>query len=229
MPAIIANLPRAVIFDLDGTLMDTSAEIATALAATFNALGLPVVDKATVEAMIGKGVRVLVERALARVGAAGIDVDATLHRFEREYEATVGTDSALYPGAMEGMKRLKAAGVPMGVATNKPRLFTQKLLDDAGATPFLAAIVAGDDGFTRKPAPDMLLAACRRMGSDPAATLMLGDSDNDVAAARAAGCPVWCVPYGYNEGKPPEALACDRMVQDIDAAAMLLTTTERRP
>lgn len=203
--------------------MDTSAEIATALARTFTALALPLLDKPTVEAMIGKGVRVLVARALARVGASGVDVEATLNRFEHEYEAIVGTDSALYPGAREGLERLKAAGIPMGVVTNKPRLFTQKLLDDAGATPFLTAVVAGDDGYTRKPAPDMLLAACKRMETAPGATLMLGDSDNDIAAARAAGCPVWCVPYGYNEGRPPESLACDRLVDDIDAAARLLT------
>jgi phosphoglycolate phosphatase len=221
--AIISNPPRAVIFDLDGTLMDTSAEIATALARTFTSLALPLLDKPTVEAMIGKGVRVLVERALARVGASGLDIDATLNRFEDEYEAIVGTDSRLFPGAREGMERLKAAGIPMGVVTNKPRLFTQKLLEDAGAMPFLTAVVAGDDGFTRKPAPDMLLAACRRMGTEPGATLMLGDSDNDIAAARAAGCPVWCVPYGYNEGKPAEALACDRLVDDIESAARLLT------
>jgi phosphoglycolate phosphatase len=221
---IIPNLPRAVIFDLDGTLMDTSAEIATALATTFTGLGLPTLDKAAVEAMIGKGVRVLIERALARVGATSLDVDATLDRFEAEYEAIVGSDSALYPGAMEGMRRLREAGIPMGVVTNKPRLFTQKLLDDAGASAFLSAVVAGDDGFTRKPAPDMLLAACRRMRCEPAVTLMLGDSDNDIAAARAAGLRVWCVPYGYNEGRPPESLACDRLVPDIDAAARLITT-----
>jgi phosphoglycolate phosphatase len=223
---IIANPPRAVIFDLDGTLMDTSAEIRAALATTFRALGLATLDKPAVEAMIGKGVRVLIERALVRVGAKGVDVDPTLDRFEREYEAIVGTDSRLYPGAFEGMERLRRAGMPMGVVTNKPRLFTQKLLDDAGATPFLSAIVCGDDGFTRKPAPDMLLAACRRMGSEPGRTLMIGDSDNDIAAARAAGLEVWCVPYGYNEGKPADQLACDRLVGDIDLAARIITGKE---
>ena len=82
-----------------------------------------------------------------------------------------------------------------------------------------AAIVAGDDGIERKPAGDMLLEACRRMGTLPGETLMLGDSDNDVAAARAAGCPVWCVPYGYNEGRGPETLTCDRLVPTIAEAA----------
>lgn len=229
MPPTIPNPLRAVIFDLDGTLMDTSGEICAALAATFGGLGLPAPGKPAVEAMIGKGVRVLVERALRQAGAGAIDLEATIARFEAEYEAVVGTASALYPGAIEGMERLRAAGIPMGVVTNKPRLFTRRLLDDAQAAPYLSAVVAGDDGFTRKPAPDMLLAACRRMGSAPGATLMLGDSDNDVVAARAAGCPVWCVPYGYNEGRPPEALACDRLVRDIDAAALLITGRAASP
>jgi phosphoglycolate phosphatase len=83
--------------------------------------------------------------------------------------------------------------------------------------------VAGDDGVKKKPAGDMLEAACRAMGSTPGTTLMLGDSGNDVAAARAAGCPVWCVPYGYNEGRPAEDLACDRIVASIDEAARLVT------
>ncbi len=209
-------------FDLDGTLMDTSSEIAIAIDRTLASLGLPPIGKSRVEALIGRGTRVLVERVLALADAPGVDIEVALHRFEAEYERIVGTDSSLYPGALGGMQRLRDANVPMGVVTNKPRLFTQRLLDQAGATPYLAAVVAGDDGHTRKPAPDMLLAACARMGTDPAATLMLGDSDNDVAAARAAGCPVWCVPYGYNEGKAPEALACDRLVADIGSAADLL-------
>jgi phosphoglycolate phosphatase len=187
---------------------------------------LPQLDKPSVEAMIGRGVRVLVERALLRIGASGLDLEGILAAFEAQYEAIVGTDSRLYPGAAEGMRRLHASGIPMGVVTNKPRLFTQKLLDDAGATPFLSAVVAGDDGFTRKPAPDMLLAACRRMGREPGVTLMIGDSGNDIAAARAAGCAVWCVPYGYNEGKPPQDLACDLLVADVDEAARLITGTE---
>lgn len=220
---IMSNKLEAVIFDLDGTLIDTAGEIATALARTFAELGLAALEKPAVEALIGKGVAVLVERALAQVGARGVDVEGALNRFEAHYEVTVGTDSALYPGAMEGMERLRAAGFPMGVVTNKPRLFTQKLLDQVGASVFLSGVVAGDDGYPRKPAADMLVAACLRMGTGPAATLMLGDSDNDVLAARAAGCPVWCVPYGYNEGRPPEALLCDRLVPDIAAAARLLS------
>jgi phosphoglycolate phosphatase len=213
---------RGVIFDLDGTLVDSSAEIATALEATFRELGLSVLTKAAVEALIGRGVRVLVERALMQVGGSGLSIDEVVHRFEKHYEKTVGTNSALYPGAREAMTRLRAAEIPMAVVTNKPRFFTEHLLEGVGAMEFLSAIVAGDDGFTRKPSPDMLLAACRRLGTDPHMTLMLGDSDNDIVAARAANLSVWCVPYGYNEGKPPEALDCDRLVDDLDVAARLI-------
>ncbi|MEO7135616.1 MAG: phosphoglycolate phosphatase [Vicinamibacterales bacterium] len=220
--AIIQNLPRAVIFDLDGTLMDTSGEIASAMARTFASLGLRPLEKGEVEAMIGKGVRVLVERALAKADASHLDTDATTVMFEMHYEATLGTDSPLYPGVTEGLERLCAAGVPMGVVTNKPRFFTDRLLEQAGVTRYLSAVVAGDDGHAKKPAPDMLLAACSTLATAPAATLMLGDSENDVAAARAAGCRVWCVPYGYNEGRPAESLACDRLVPDIGAAVELL-------
>ena len=86
----------------------------------------------------------------------------------------------------------------------------------------ISAVITGDDGIRRKPAGDMLEAACSKMGTAPGETLMLGDSDNDVIAARAAGCPVWCVPYGYNEGRGPEMLACDRLVDTVEDAARLV-------
>lgn len=224
-PRVDTSFPgpfRAVLFDLDGTLLDTSAEIADALAVAFREFGLPPLDKPEVERLIGKGVRMLVERALAQAGASGVDLDLAVMRFEKGYEQTVGTRSALFPGAQAAMERLHGAGIPMGVVTNKPRYFTEALLERVGARRYLSAIVAGDDGFTRKPAPDMLLAACRRMGTDPQLTLMLGDSENDIVAARAAGLPVWCVPYGYNEGRPPETLDADRLVDDLDVAARLV-------
>ena len=107
----------------------------------------------------------------------------------------------------------------MAVVTNKPRLFTLKLLERLGVDSFFDVVVAGDDGIRRKPHGDMLEAACVQMGARPSIALMLGDSDNDVLAARAAGCPVWCVPYGYNEGRPADSLACDRVVASVEAAA----------
>lgn len=219
---IIPKSLRAVIFDLDGTLVDSSSEIAVALEQAFRERQLPPLPLKRVEALIGRGVVVLVERALAEVGEGTADTAAVVERFETHYAQTVGTSAVLYPGVAEGMQRFQAAGWPMAVVTNKPRYFTERLLERLGVRPLLAAIVAGDDGIRRKPHGDMLVAACEAMDVLPRHTLMLGDSDNDIAAARAARCPVWCVPYGYNEGKPPEQLACDRLVATIDEAARLL-------
>jgi len=219
---------RAVIIDLDGTLMDTAGEISAAMARTLDELKLPRVPAREVETMIGRGVSKLVERVLARIGARHLDLDATVARFEAHYAQTVGTSAVLFPGAMEGLARLDQAGLSLALVTNKPRFFTEQLLARAQVARFFAAIVAGDDGVKKKPAGDMLEAACRAMGSAPAATLMVGDSDNDVAAARAAGCPVWCVPYGYNEGRPAETLACDRLVASIAEAAALLAPESLR-
>lgn len=220
---IIANSPQAVIFDLDGTLMDTACEIDAALARAFAELGVAPLRRAQVEALIGRGVRSLVERALRTQGAGPVDLDAAVERFERHYAALVATEAHLYAGVGDALRMLRAKGTKLGVVTNKPRYFTERLLRHAAVDSLFAAVVAGDDGIRRKPAGDMLEAACRKMGSAPPRTLMVGDSENDVLAARAAGCPVWCVPYGYNEGRAPETLACDRLVQSVDEAARLLT------
>ena len=222
----MASIPRhgvrALLFDLDGTLADTADEIAAALARTFAELGLPALPEGAVETLIGRGVASMVERALVQVGATGADAALAVARFETHYEATVATSAELYPGVTEGLALLRSAGLPMGVVTNKPRQFTERLLDRLRLTASFGAVVAGDDGFLRKPSGEMLLAACARLGAAPAATLMVGDSGNDVAAARAAGCPVWCVPYGYNEGRPAETLACDRIVADVEEVARRL-------
>jgi phosphoglycolate phosphatase len=212
---------EAVIFDLDGTLIDTAGEIATALDRTFAELGHRPLPASEVRDLIGRGVPSLVERALAKVGGTD-NLGHAVERFEAHYAQTVGTASLLFPGVRAGLEALAAAGMPMAVVTNKPRFFTEQLLQGLRVTPFFGAVVAGDDGIRRKPHGDMLVAACERMGSTPARTLMLGDSDNDIIAARAAGCPVWCVPYGYNEGRPAEALACDRLVADVQEAARLV-------
>ena len=214
---------RAVILDLDGTLLDTAGEIAEAMDRTLDELALPRVPLAEITAMIGRGVPKLVERVIARVGAAGIEPTAMIERFEAHYAQTVGTSAPLFDGVFPGLMRLYQAGIQLAVVTNKPRFFTQRLLDRAEVARFFCAVVAGDDGVPRKPAGDMLQAACRAMGTVPRETLMLGDSDNDVAAARAAGCTVWCVPYGYNEGRGPGTLACDRIVATVEEAARLLT------
>ena len=212
---------RAVILDLDGTLVDTAEEIALALNETLAGLGLPVVSLEAAIALIGRGVRSLVERAVDEVGAT-TDLDRAVEIFEAHYERLVATRATLFPDVEEGLMAMRAAGLKLGVVTNKPRLFTEKLLAHLRIDGLFDAVVAGDDGLPRKPFGDMLVAAAKNMGARIEETLMLGDSDNDVLAARDAGCLVWCVPYGYNEGRPAESLECDRMVATVLEAARLL-------
>jgi phosphoglycolate phosphatase len=217
------NSIRAVSFDLDGTLVDTAGEIAMALNRTLFELNLPELPDATVKDLIGRGVRALIERALAEVSGDVVDVDAAVVRFEAHYAQTVGTSATLFPGVMPGLRLFHESGFKLGVVTNKPRFFAELLLSRLEVDSLFTALVTGDDGIRRKPHGDMLEAACRKMKVPPEASLMIGDSDNDVLAARAAGCPVWCVPYGYNEGRGPETLACDRLVATLEEAAHLLT------
>jgi phosphoglycolate phosphatase len=218
--------PLGVIFDLDGTLVDSAGEIADALASTFRSLGLEPLARADVEKMIGRGVRVLVERALRHVERGDIDVDDAVARFESHYAETVGTGATLFPGVSEGLGLLEAKGLPMAVVTNKPRYFTLELLERLGIARYFCAVIAGDDGHAKKPAPDMLVAAAQALGVPVVAALMVGDSDNDTVAARAAGCPVWCVRHGYNEGRTPEALDCDRLLAGVDAVARAMAARD---
>ena len=221
-----AGTVRAIAFDLDGTLVDTAGEIAVALNRTLAERGLAALSKASVETLIGRGVPSMVERALRLAGAGAVDAPAAVERFEAHYAATVATAAELYPGVREGLELLGAARVPMAVVTNKPRGFSERLLDRLEVRGAFAALVAGDDGYRRKPDGAMLVAACERMTSRAADTVMVGDSDNDVRAARHAGCRIWCVPYGYNEGRAVETLACDRVVDSVLEAARLVVAPE---
>jgi phosphoglycolate phosphatase len=212
---------RAVTLDLDGTLVDTAIEIGLALNEMLAEFGLPVVSLEAATALIGRGVRSLVERALEEAGGA-TDLDRAVERFEGHYARIVGTRATLFPGVKEGLVALRDAGFGLAVVTNKPRLFTEKLLESLGIDGFFGSVIAGDDGVRRKPHGDMLVAAARAMKVPIGEALMVGDSDNDVRAARDAGCLVWCVPYGYNEGRPAESLECDRIVATVEEAAKLL-------
>ncbi len=211
--------------DLDGTLVDTAEEIALALNETLAGLGLAVISLEAATALIGRGVHSLVERAVEQVGATA-DLARAVEMFEASYARLVATRATLFPGVKEGLDAMRAGGRKLGVVTNKPRIFTVKLLRYLEIDALFDRVVAGDDGIRRKPFGDMLVAAANAMGAGIGDALMLGDSDNDVAAARDAGCLVWCVPYGYNEGRPAASLQCDRMVATVLDAARLLAAEQ---
>jgi phosphoglycolate phosphatase len=220
-----AARPRAVLFDLDGTLLDSAPDLAAAANAMLAALGRPPREPAVIATYIGKGIPKLVERTLA--GSLDAPAEPALFAralpiYEHHYAAESGRRSVPFPGVLEGLRALEEAAMPMACITNKAERFTVDLLKRTALDGYFRVVVCGDTVARKKPDPEPVLTACARLGVSPGEALMLGDSANDVAAARAAGCPVWCVPYGYNEGRPVESLACDRIVASLAEAAALI-------
>ena len=142
-------------------------------------------------------------------------MSSALTRYQGHYAALLGRETRLYPGVREGPERLAAMGMPMAVITNKATRFVRPHLDLAGLTPFFRVLIGGDDLPVKKPAPDPLLHVAARLGVAPAQLLMVGDSTNDAQAARAAGCPVLILPYGYNEGEPVQNVDADGIVPSL--------------
>jgi len=216
---------RAVLFDLDGTLLDTAADLAAAANAMLADLGRPRRDPAEIATYIGRGIPVLVHRSLtgALDGAAEPSLfERALPLFERRYAEESGRRAQPYPGVVDGLVRIRALGLGLGCVTNKAGRFTQELLERQGLARFFGCVVSGDTLARKKPDPLPVVHACGLLGAPPGEVLLIGDSLNDVLAARAAGCTVWCVPYGYNEGRPVEALDCDAIVRDLVEAARRL-------
>jgi phosphoglycolate phosphatase len=166
----------------------------------------------------------LVARSLeATGGASAQEAASALAVFERHYLAGIADRTRPYPGVVEGMEALAGAGIPMGCVTNKASRFTEPLLERTGLMRFLGAVVSGDTVANKKPHPEPLLHAAAKLGVAPGETLMVGDSLNDVASARAAGCPVVVVPYGYREGLAIEALGADAVVASVVDVARSIT------
>lgn len=217
--------PRAILLDLDGTLLDSAPDLAAAANGMLAELGLPARDPAVIATYIGKGIPRLVERTLTGSLDALADpalLSRALPIYERHYAAESGQRSVPFPGVIEGLRALHGAGLPLACITNKAERFTLDLLKRTALDGFFKVVVCGDTVARKKPDPEPVLAACARLGVRPGEALMIGDSANDVQSARAAGCPVWCVPYGYNEGRPVESLDCDRIVPDLAEAARQL-------
>jgi phosphoglycolate phosphatase len=218
---------RGALFDLDGTLLDTLADIAAALNRTVAEWGWAPLSDAEVRDMVGGGSPILIERAAAlrRKVLEADESSAMLQRFFHHYEAmeTSNQSSAQpYPGAVESLRRLHAAGVRIAVVTNKQRHFADVLLGRLALAGWVDLVVGGDTCPRRKPDPQPLLFACDSLQVKVAEAVMVGDSINDVQAARAAGMPVVCVSYGYNEGRDPHTLECDVLLDRLDQLPELL-------
>jgi phosphoglycolate phosphatase len=214
---------RAVLLDLDGTLVDTGPDIASAANRMLERIGRAPLDESRVVEFVGKGVANLVHRVMAETGGEGDGYESALAIFEAEYLAHVADRSRPYPGVVPGLERLRAAGIGLACVTNKAARFTRPLLAATGLAPYFGAVVCGDDVARKKPEPDAFLEAAARLGATPAQSWVIGDSANDVKAARAAGCPVAVVPYGYREGLSLEALAADAVVESVEAVAGWIT------
>jgi phosphoglycolate phosphatase len=220
---------KAVVFDLDGTLVDTLPDLHAAVARLLTEDGLSVPSAAEVRRMIGDGARKLVERSLtwSRGEPSAAELEAAHDRFLAIYNAAPCAESRLFANVEAALGRLAASGSPLGVCTNKPQRPTDRILSELGIIERFGAVVGGDAVARRKPHPDHLRLVLDRLGAAPAATVMVGDSKNDLAAARGCGLACILVDFGYS-AEPVESLGADRIISDFaeleDALASLPAT-----
>jgi phosphoglycolate phosphatase len=218
----------AVMIDLDGTLLDTVADIAAAAERMLAALGLRMCTQEEIRSFIGKGIPNLVQRCLqSSAGAAraqDLQTDA-LARYHDYYFEESGRRSTVYPGVNEGLAQMRAMRLRLACVTNKVARYTLPLLEQKGLAHYFELVVSGDTLARKKPDKMQLAHICAAFALPPERVLLIGDSANDVAAARAAGCPIWCVPYGYSECGDVQDLHCDAIVGTLSEAANILQST----
>jgi len=211
--------------DLDGTLADTIPDLAEAANRMLRELGRPALEPALLRTFVGKGIPKLVERALAGTLEGRVDgglLARALPIYERCYAEENGRHSVVFPGVREGLQTLRDMQLRLACVTNKAERFTRALLAQLELARCFEQVIAGDTLPQKKPDPQPLLHACRAFGIAPGDMLMIGDSANDVEAARAAGCPVFCVDYGYNEGRDVRELDADAIVASLIEATRLI-------
>ena len=213
-----------IMFDLDGTLIETAPEICDAVNDTLARFDLPGVTQQQVDDWIGHGTRELLISALAYAGktdVAAVRVSDSLSliaaEFDKHYQRRCGTRSQLYPQVRETLVALKERGVQLAVVTNKEARYTDTVLNAHQLTPLFDRIVSGDTMLRKKPDP-MGIQSCLTQFETPAhRALFVGDSSIDVATARNAGVQVWALPYGYNMGQPIASSEPDRLIADCSA------------
>lgn len=221
---------QALMIDLDGTMVDTMVDFEAALNLALADIDLPKVSPAVVNIAVGKGSEHLVRTVLQHqlrlpeVQASGLLCDNTtveslyepvFLRYQHHYGLVNGQHAQVYAGVLEGLQAFQASGLLMACLTNKPTAFAKDLLERKGLQGFFNHVYGGDAFARKKPDPMPLLETCKALGTVPAHTLMLGDSQNDAQAARAAACPVVLVTYGYNHGEPIRGVDCDGFIDSF--------------
>jgi len=206
----------AVIIDLDGTMIDTLGDFHAVLLQVLDELGLPRVERAFVERSVGKGSEHLIRATLQEVGGASASYDAAWAAYQAHYDRINGDHAEVYAGVHEGLQSLQAAGLKMACLTNKPTAFAKDLLEMKVLAAYFSIVFGGDAFERKKPDPLPLIKTREALGSMPSRTLMVGDSSNDARAARAAGCPVVLVTYGYNHGEPIRGVDADGFIDRLD-------------
>jgi len=214
----------AIVIDLDGTLLHTAPELAEAANRMLRDMGRPAVSQELLMSYIGNGISWLVKRALT--GDMHAEPDAALYEqalpvFEKHYTELL-LQSKPFDGVIAGLNAMKAAGFRLGCITNKVARYTKPLLKGLGLAHYFDIVLSGDTLAEKKPHPLPLLHSAKFFNVPIQQLLLIGDSLNDAVAARAAGCPVFCVPYGYNHGEPVAGLDLDAVIGDLHAALKLI-------
>ena len=216
---------KMVMLDLDGTLIHTAPDLAASANRMLKDLGRAQADLDLIATWIGNGVPRLVKRALT--GEMMAEPDAAVYErglalFQKHYAAGISEFSRPFPGVVEGLKQLDAQGYTLACITNKAEAFTLPLLKNLDLHKFFKLVLSGDSLPKQKPDPLPLLHACQHFGITPDHGVLVGDSANDVQAARAAGMPVICVPYGYNHGHDIRESRPDQVVGSLTELAQYL-------
>jgi phosphoglycolate phosphatase len=208
-------------FDLDGTLVDTAAEIAEAANRALESNGIARRPEAEITLLIGAGTRELILKLLARCFlevpalARTVRPEAVLDSMDAHYAATTGTSAAPYAGCRESLAELRRAGVRLACVTNKELRHARRVLEVTQLDTCFDLVIGGDSLAEKKPHASVLRHVARTLGAAPARTAHLGDSATDVAAARNAGVAAWAVPYGYNAGLPIAEARPDRLFERL--------------
>ncbi|MDR6396254.1 phosphoglycolate phosphatase [Herbaspirillum seropedicae] len=217
---------KAAIIDLDGTMLDTAADFHVAVNRMRDDLGLTPLSQETIVNFVGKGTENLIRRVLAVDYAedeAAQYFQQALAAYTEHYLAINGDYSSLYPGVLEGLQALRNKGLRLACVTNKPLAFAVPLLQNKGLRDFFEIVYGGDSFPKKKPDPMPLLQVCQDFALEPAQVVAIGDSSNDAQAARAAGCRVLNVPYGYNHGESIHDVDSDGIVSTLVEAAQQIS------